>query len=112
MIARRLSVIALFYLLATSSTAASADEREFWKHAAGSYVKVDADKWAERDAQGKATFHFNERRRTKEFVSLRDTNRKLIIRLHDEACYIHYGLDDAGDDAKWEKLYEGSWVKK
>lgn len=98
-------------LLLVSPFAARAAERELWKFDRGSFVKVDDKHWVERDAQGKVAFNYTERRRTKEFVGLRDRDRKLIIRLKDDACFIHYGLEDPADETKWQQIYQGSWAK-
>jgi len=108
----RLLFIAAAAAIGSSSLVASAADREFWRHDKGSFVKVDGDKWVERDIQGNVTFNFHERRRTKEFVSLRDRNRKMIIRLKDDGCYFVEGLEDPGDNAKWDKLYDGKWADR
>ncbi len=107
--ARRALVV--WSLLFASPLAASAADRELWKFDKGSFVKVDDKHWVERDASGKVAFNYTERRRTKEFVGLRDRDRKLIIRLKDDACFIHYGLEDPADESKWDKLYQGAWAK-
>jgi hypothetical protein len=88
-------------------TAARADGRTVWKHSLGSFVKVGADRWEERDKDGKATFQFKELSRTAEYVHLYDAMRQLGVKLYNTEASIKYDTKES----KWGGLYAGKWDK-
>src|SRR5207244_11756229 len=82
-------------------TAAHAQEkvRVSWRHRQGHFENINGTKWFEESPDG--TFHFDEQKRSDEYVQLYDKTRDCHVRLYYDRCMVKFG------DARGEEYYRG-----
>jgi hypothetical protein len=78
--------------------------RVVWQYSGGFFKDVGNGRWEEQNASGQ--YHFQEARRTREFVDLFDASRGLTARLYNNAMYLQ-----GGDNPVFTKFYDGEWTE-
>jgi hypothetical protein len=79
--------------------------RIVWQYQGGFFKADGSNCWTESNASG--TYHFQEVRRTPDFVDLFDASRGFTVRLYDNAMYLQGGPSYP----TFTKLYDGGWTE-
>ena len=79
--------------------------RVVWQYQGGFFKDAGNGQWVESNASG--TYHFQEARRTGEFIDLYDASRGFTARLYGNAMYLQGG----SDFPVFTKFYDGGWTE-
>jgi hypothetical protein len=99
--------------LAPALVAEEAADRTYWVYEGGWFARSKDKSWYEMNEEAfgksKAPWDFQEVKRTKEYVELRDDSRKVSVRLS-ESLAEYLGDDDK--DREWKPLTKGRWKRR